>query len=241
MEEIMDMPPEQARRVKRLMGIDLDYFLAVPTGTNNVEMQAAVAYLRRLAEEDRGDQEYVAVTLRYEDGLVGLEFADGQLNREHGCPVPADVEIVEDVEVTLPLRLAVDAAKWLKKIQAAQQDEEKIWMVMKTRERLSHWLHHYLPEAVQKRFRQRFEIAPGISAERDYGTAAGEFNIEKFAGVTFDEQTRAEVKTATEWLEEFLLNLVSDPGYDFSAAAVRQALIDTAQRMAQEFAGGDQD
>ncbi len=107
--------------------------------------------------------------------------------------------------------------------------------------RLSHWLHRYLPETVQKRFRQRFEIAPGISAERDYGTASAEFNVEKFAGVAFDEQTRAEVDAATEGLKAFLLHLVSDCHYDFSDQAVRQALIQTAEQLAQEFAGAKEE
>jgi hypothetical protein len=242
MEEIMDLPPRQARAVKRLMGIEQDYFLAMPGGATNAEVRDAVAYLRRLAGEDRGDQEYARVTLKYEyDGLVGLEFADPELNQRHGCPVEPDQEVLDDAEVTVPLLLATDVARLLQKIRAAEQDEEKFWDVVNARERVSHYLHPYLPEDLQKQFRQSFQIAPGISADRDYGTTAAEFNVEKFAGVEFDEETRKEVRAATEWLAEFLTNLVSDLDYDFSDQAVRQALIQTAERMAQEFAGGEDD
>jgi hypothetical protein len=54
----MDMPPRQARAVKRLMGIDPNYFLAVPAG-DDAAVQDAVAYLRRLGGGARPDLDKV--------------------------------------------------------------------------------------------------------------------------------------------------------------------------------------
>jgi hypothetical protein len=143
--------------------------VATPAEPNDPQVEQAVIFLRRLADEDRGDREYTAVTLQYgHDGPVGLEFADTELNRQHGFPADQSQVPIRDAKVTVPLRLAVDVATLLRNLQDAEGEERRFVEVMKARERVSQHLHHYLPESLQKRFRQTFEIAPGI-------VAAGQF------------------------------------------------------------------
>ena len=236
LDEILDAPPELARKMKRHLRIHEDYFLALPDEPDDSQMRDAVSILRDLAEEDQGDEEYAMVVLRYDyDSLVGLEFSDSDLNAKHGYGVCQDQEIVHEAEVAIPLVLAKDVADLLKRMDAAQQADEKFLAILEARQRVNHQLHRYLPEPLQRKFWQTFEIAPGISAERDYATTTVEFNLEKFAGVEFDEQTREEARIAAEGLEEFLFNLVMDRDYDFTDDAVRKALIQTAERMVHEF------
>lgn len=52
MEEIMDASPEQARMLKRSLGIDEDYFLATPAEPVAGQVDEATAFLRRLVESD---------------------------------------------------------------------------------------------------------------------------------------------------------------------------------------------
>jgi hypothetical protein len=124
----------------------------------------------------------------------GLEFADGGLNRQHGCPAGPDQHVVYEVETQVPLLLATDVAGLLRKVQAAERQEGTFVDVMRARERASGLLHRYLPERVQRRFRLSVEVAPGITAERDYGCVSAEFDPEKFAGAEFDPETRREVR-----------------------------------------------
>jgi hypothetical protein len=57
LEQIMDLPPRKARSLKRRLGIDDDYFRAVPGGAEKARLSEAAAYVRRLADKTSGDRE----------------------------------------------------------------------------------------------------------------------------------------------------------------------------------------
>src|SRR5262249_162264 len=159
-----------------------------------------------------------------EGGLTGLAFADPGLDRAYGFQGGRGEEVVHQAEVTIPLRLAADVAKALRNTEVAEGEDGDLLEALEARGRVSHLVHGYLPEALRGRLWRTFEIAPGISAERDYGSACAEFDVGKFAGVEFDAPTREAVAAATAGLKAFLLNLVSDPDYDFTEDAANTPL-----------------
>jgi hypothetical protein len=239
LDELLDLPPDRARAVKHSLGISRDYFAATPTGQRDAAVATAAAALRRLADADRADQEYLGVTLQYGgEGLVGLRFAEPGLDRRHGR---AGAEIVHEVSAVLPRSLALDVATVLRRIEQAEPLGASFTQILRARERLNHRLHGFLPESLRGQYWQVFEIAPGIAAERDYGTYSAEFDLAKYTGLEFDDAARQAAAAATDGLVSFLLNLVSDPDYRFADDAVRQALIATAEELASRWTGGGGD
>jgi hypothetical protein len=236
-EEIMDAPPKLAREVKEWAGIDPEYFVATPNQPTEDQVQSAAALIRRLADHDMGDRERSTVTLRYnDDGIVGVAFGDPDLDSRYGI-VP-DGEIECEATVDMPVLVAVDASKMLRKIDEGRQ-KGKLTEALRADARLNDALHHYLPEGLQKRFRRTFKIAEGILAERDYGGSSAEFDVAEFANVQLDEKTREQLESRTEGLVMFLCNLSADRNYEFTDEALRKALIKTADELVQEFINVD--
>lgn len=237
-EQIMDAPPDAAGAIKERMGIAPDYFVDAPGEPDVARVREAADFVRGLARADLADEEHAKVTLRYgPEGLAGIEYADAELQARHGHAGDAEEGLVQEVDVVLPLLLAEDAAKMLARIDAASAQSGRYWEARRARERLCHELHGHLPEEWRGRFWKRFDIAPGISVERDYGGTSVEFDLEKFAGVKLEGDARDAAEAAAEGLKTFLANLVSDPDYDFADEAVRRALVQTAEEMIGEFAG----
>jgi hypothetical protein len=56
LEDLTDLPPRQARRLRRRLGIDDVYFMALPDDPDGRRLQEAIDFLRRAASERHGSE-----------------------------------------------------------------------------------------------------------------------------------------------------------------------------------------